>query len=927
MKFDIVESDMVPNFKDLKLKFTSACVEISDFGGLFFVCKNFRYKGTQVFEDKDLARNILVFKSNGDIYARLTLHDPHKPQTKESFGNIIGAKFILFEKILLLFDSGKYLVFCPSKNKVVYGSQLTPKGFFSPLYGTSRDVDLNNEIMGMTTFENSMAFWTRGGALHLIQDVYKGERTKLMDNMFSLNDDDTYIEDLAGAQHNRITKLEPRRTRLGEFNDHFTNIDYFSFEIFPDPIYPGGKKRFFVFPHISEGLWVLSWNGQSVSKKRVLERITDPIILVSFSYKKRRLAVLTNTLRLEIFQVKDLWKAQITTIDSIQLQKQSVNMERLCGLNWVKDYVVCFCYIDRVHFLVIGSEKAPSKFIKAGQESKMDRLFYRTEIDGLRVLFMSAQPGESANLLYKIKSKAVMDTENISSIHEAAFLFKWYQTVSGYEGVRMVQRDLRKEQDKLLNAISTIIKAVKFKDDEAQMLPLLKAASFGKLYISNEDDTKKYSNKIFDIVKLIKVWVSWRKHDQRAISFNQFYYLCVEKNANRPFRDLLDLLIYNGSFALAKNLINLLIDDKNAINYLLRPWAKRIMDVKLKDLGAETTHDIEVTVAQRIRFLFRELALENPHVKTSEILEIAEDALKRNYKILAKELLKIQNPPILKIGFYLKMEDFEAALEESVHCNDSHYIYLIFKKFCGHISQSSTSKFPLESLADKIQSLGNRVLAQHLINFLSLSQSNSKQEIVASFKNPFTFLLSSDFEAELSTRLDPNMAMTLNSKRKSFYGIFERAIGVLDQTLARSRALKTKDFSQFMERRLKPFYYYFIIARELEITDLTRRFDSFFVVGPAQVLRHIFEADPDYHSEKKHSEGLLKEFKDKNRGMDWQCNLSRVKVLISLEKFKEAAGFIKANKLYKVGKVTEGEVPGHVVFALLQGGAKRLVRG
>ena len=900
MKFDIVESDMVPNFKNIKLKFTSACVEISDFGGLFFVCKNFRYKGTQVFEDKELARNILVFKSNGDIYARLTLHDPHKPQTKDSFGNIIGAKFILFEKILLLFDSGKYLVFCPSRNKVVYGSELTPKGFFSPVYGDSSGIDMDNSIMGMTTFENSMAFWTKGGALHLIQDVYKGERTKLMDNMFSLTDNDTYIEDLAGASHNRITSLPPRSTRLGETQDHFANVDHFSFEIFPDPLYPGGKKRFFVFPHVSEGLWVLAWNGQSVSKKRVLERIKEPIILVSFSYKKRRLAVLTVSLRLEVFEVKDLWKAQITTIDSIQLQKQALNVERLCSLNWIKDYVVCFCYIDRVHFLVVGNEKAPSKFIKAGEESKMDRLFYKTEIDGLRVLFMSGQPNDSANLLYKIKSRAVMDTENISSIHEAAFLFKWYQTVSGYEGVRMVKRDLRKEQDKLLNAISTVIKAVKFKDNEAQMIPLLKAASFGKLYISNEDDTKNYSNKIFDMVKLIKVWVSWRRHDQRAISFSQFYYLCVKKNANRPYKDLLDLLIYNGSFALAKNLINLLIEEKDAINYLLRPWAKRIMDVKLKDYEGVSTHDIEVTVAQRVRFLFRELALENPHVKTSKILEIAEDALKRGYKTMAKELLKIQNPPILKIGFYLKMEDFEAALEESVHCNDSHYIYLIFKKFCGHISHSSSSKFPLESLADKIQSLGNRVLAQHLINFLSLSESDSKQEIVSSFKNAFTFLLSSEFEDEVSTRIDGSFGVTMNSKRKVFYEVFEKLIGILDKTLTRSRAARMKEFSQFIERRLKPFYYYFIIARELEIIDLIQRFGSFFVVGPAQVLRHIFESDPDYHSERKHSEGLLKEFKDKNKGMDWQCNLSRIKTLLRMEQFKQAAGFIKANKLYKV---------------------------
>jgi hypothetical protein len=901
MKFDIVRTDMASDFKGSDFKFASACLEISDFGGLFFVCKNFRSKGTHVFEDKVLANNIMVFKSNGDVYARLTLRDPNKPQTSDSLGNIIGAKFIRYEKILLLFDTSKYLVFCPSSNKVVHTGELTPKGFFSPSIGNSVGIDLNNEIVGMTTFEDSMAFWTRGGALYLIQDIYKGERTKLMDNMLSINDNETYIQDLALADHNRMTTLQPRTTGLNRGSQtQFPDIENFSFEIFPDPLYPGSKKRFFVFPHITNGLWVLSWNGQSVSKKRILERIVDPILHVRFSYKKRRLAVLTETLKLEIHQINDLWREQISIVDSIQLEKQKVDLDRLRGLDWIKDYVVCFCYIDRVHFLVVGAEKSPSKFIKATQESKMDRLFYKTEIDGLRVIFMSSDPTESENLLYKIKSKAVMDTENISSIHEAAFLLKWFQTVSGVEGVRMMQRDLRKEQDKLLNAISTILKAIKFKDHQDEMNPLLKAAAFGKLYITNEDDTKKYADKIFDMVKLIKVWSSWKKHDQRSISFKQFFYLGLKKNPNRPFRDLLDLLIHNGSFALAKNVINLLIKDRNAINYLLRPWAKRIMDVKLKDYLGDSTEDVEVTVAHRIRFLFRELSLENPNVKASEILEIAEDALKRNYKILAKELLKIENPPILKIGFFLKMEEFESALEESVHCNDSHYIYLIFKKFCGHISQSSSSKFPIKSLAFKIQSLNNKILAQHLINFLELSDSSNKEEIIETFRNPFTYLISSEFKEEIESVVDENIPQTSHAKRKFYFDLFERSITILDKVVTRSRENKMKSFSQFIDKRLKPFYYYFIVARELEIHHLMRKNEGAYSVGPAQVVDFIIDSNEDYNTEKKYYDPTLKEFKDKNRGMDFQCNLGRVKNFIKKKQFTQAANFIKNMKLFKV---------------------------
>lgn len=903
MKFDIIETDMAPSFKDLQFKLSSACLEMSEFGGLFFVCRNFQSQGAQVFQDPVLSNNILVFKSNGDVFARLTLRDPKKTGA-DTLGDIIGAKFIRFEKILLLFVSGKFIVFCPSANKVIHTGELTPKGFFSPSATSSQKIDGNNEIVGMTTYEDSMAFWTRGGALHLIQDVYKGERTKLMDNMFSMEDQDTYLQELVLASHNRMTSLQPRGTVLNEEQQlQFSGDAQLTLEIFPDPAYPGSKKRFFVFPHIQEGLWVLSWNGQSVSKKRILERISEPILHLSFSYKKRRLAVLTASLRLEIQQVEDLFKGRITTVDSIQLNEKQVPLDRLRGLNWIKEYVVCFSFIDKVHFLVVGAEKAPGKFIKAGEESSMDRLFYRTEVDGLRVMFLSPHSGESANLLYKVKSKAIMDTENVSSIHEAAFLYKWYQTVSGIEGVRMVQRDLRREQEKLLNAIDTVLKAVKFKDDEAQMGPLLRAAAFGKLYISNEDDTKKFADKIFDMVKLVKLWITWKRQDQRAISFKQFHFLCLQKNPSRPYRDLLDLLIHKGSFALAKNLINFLFKDAQAINYLLRPFARRIMDAKLKHFVGESISDVEVTVAQRICFFFRELSMENANVTPSTVLEIAEDALKRGHKTLAKELLKIPNPPILKIGFYLKMEEFEAALEESVHCFDSHYIYLIFKKFCTHIAQSPSSQFSLESLAAKIQKMRSDMLLQHLVNYLSLTDSDARAEVVGSFEDPFTFLLSSDFEEVIRESLQATGRVTTNKKRKQIYENMETLINLLDKTLTRAKGLNLKVFAQFIEKRLKLFFYYIMVAKEVPVNELCENYGDFFAIGPARVLEFIYGRSAEYDSGKKHAGPSLKEFKDKNKGMDWNAHLNRVKHLIKEDNVKQATSYVKSNKLYKVGCV------------------------
>ena len=89
LKFDIEKINMVDNFQNLNVKFSNTNLEISPNGGLFFVSKNFKSTGKEIFKDKNLDNAILVFKSNGDVYARLLLRDSKRGMFNNIFGDIV----------------------------------------------------------------------------------------------------------------------------------------------------------------------------------------------------------------------------------------------------------------------------------------------------------------------------------------------------------------------------------------------------------------------------------------------------------------------------------------------------------------------------------------------------------------------------------------------------------------------------------------------------------------------------------------------------------------------------------------------------------------------------------------------------------------------------------------------------------------------
>ena len=499
-RFEIMRSTMVDHFVKLQVKVANANIELSENGGFFLVSRDWTSRGVQVFADETLRHKIMVYRSNGDVHSRIGLSGQNlgrkvKFTTKSAEeaanrGNIIGAKFIKNEKIFILYDSGKYLIFCPVKSDVIHGSELTPKGFFRK--------DTGNLIVGMTTFENSAIFWTENGGLHLIQNVYVNKRNKLMDDVYCTSNEDNYIEMLRASENNRVTVSEPRHHMdLAHFRDDL------QVQVFADPKYPNSKKRFFMFPHSLRGLWLLMWNGQSVSKKRLFERIETPIHTVSLSYRTRTLAFLTRDLKLEVHEIKDIWRKSFGAQHTYQFSNERVDLGRLRGLKWIKDYVLCFCYIDRVHFLTLGADKYPMKHVKTEAPEGTDRLFYCTEVDGLRVLFNSTE--ETENYLYRVRSKAIMETENVSSLHEASYLYQWYQNVHGKEGLKSEEKDLRSDQPALMSGISMILKALQFKENHQQMAQMLRASAFGKLYIAKDEDIKMYADKIFEMAKLIKV--------------------------------------------------------------------------------------------------------------------------------------------------------------------------------------------------------------------------------------------------------------------------------------------------------------------------------------------------------------------------------------------------------------------------------------
>lgn len=344
-----------------------------------------------------------------------------------------------------------------------------------------------------------------------------------------------------------------------------------------------------------------------------------------------------------------------------------------------------------------------------------------------------------------------------------------------------------------------------------------------------------------------------------------------------------------------------MVPDKSLINRLLRPWSEKIIDSHLKfhtDDGSSRAA-VESEVAERIKRMFFQLANNNPSLRTSEILEIAELALSKGYKLLARKLLQVENPPILKIGFFLKMEDFESALEEAVHCFDSHYIYLIFKKFTGHLKSTKQSNFTLESLSRKIQILGSTSLMNHLLGYLTSDCLESREKVVAAISNPLEFLRLSPVTEYLSAT--PGLdKLTGNEKRKFFNGRIARAAQVVEDALYKITEGKDRELRSFLEREVKQFFVGIIQAKILDVNLIQLKFGSLKGLSPALVLRHICESSEKFHSARKISNDTLKEFRNGMKISDWEVSLARLKMLLKRKDFETSIALILTMKVNKV---------------------------
>ena len=378
-------------------------------------------------------------------------------------------------------------------------------------------------------------------------------------------------------------------------------------------------------------------------------------------------------------------------------------------------------------------------------------------------------------------------------------------------------------------------------------------------------------------------------------------HLCIKKNHTKPYRDLIDLLIANNSFKLATRLINLVVPDKSLVNKLLRPWAEKIMDSSLKNLTEDVKSKaiVESEVADKIKKMFFRLASENSSLRTSEILDIAELALHKKHKLLARKLLQVENPPILKIGFFLKMEDFEAALEEAIHCFDSHYIYLIFKKFTSHLRTSKHCTFTLESLSKKIQSLRSSSLMKHLLEYLSSDCVESREKVVSAITSPEEFLILSPVLRYLT--VEPGLdRITGNERRKFFNANFARVAQVAEDALYRIKENQNRQLKNFLEKDIKNFFVGMIQAKVLDCNLIRLRFKTFEALSHSMVLLHICENSEKYHSSSKCSEEYMKEFRRGSKVSDWEVSLARVKLLLKRKDIETAVELINNFSLSKV---------------------------
>ncbi|EGR31828.1 vacuolar sorting protein, putative [Ichthyophthirius multifiliis] len=350
------------------------------------------------------------------------------------------------------------------------------------------------------------------------------------------------------------------------------------------------------------------------------------------------------------------------------------------------------------------------------EDENQSSFFCLQEIDGIKIISLNK------NQILRLSPSSYINIFQPFSNHPAALLFQSYKSLQNRDPLR--EQDIRNNKEQLLQAVQDCIEASGYELNNNVQLLLLRAASYGKMFLpQNTLDP----GLITDICRNLRVTHALQNVNRTITCFQL-------KNIKQEI--LIKVLLRYNYHYLSSEICRHLHFPPKLKSYIYVHWACcKVM-----------TNEPDEILAQ---IIYNKIKQEN----SIQFTEIADKALECGKPLLALKLLEFEPCIQKKIPFLLWMGSncpqeqltgyFEKALDESIKSRDSNLIYLVLMKIWNSDGQN---KF------DQIKK--HQISSIHFVNYLKIFHQddasiqnfliNSKEYIKAGFFNLLKFFNTND---------------------------------------------------------------------------------------------------------------------------------------------------------------------------------------
>eukprot|EP01125_Pyxidicula_operculata_P016115 TRINITY_DN5519_c0_g1_i1.p1 TRINITY_DN5519_c0_g1~~TRINITY_DN5519_c0_g1_i1.p1 ORF type:complete len:971 (-),score=174.24 TRINITY_DN5519_c0_g1_i1:202-3114(-) len=393
-----------------------------------------------------------------------------------------------------------------------------------------------------------------------------------------------------------------------------------------------------------------------VSESGVQELVTNnkgPFLQMALSPNGRLLACFTKTGHVWVGKVKDFTQ-DLTLFET----KQQIPPQQLA-----------WCGPDAITFFWEGGQE--SLLFLLGPETKFLKYTYDcpihlvAEIDGIRVL--SKKVG--CELLQRVPSITTSIYKMGSTAPVAMLVTAYDQFEKKNPKSDSLIRNIKSDpDDKLSQAIIGCIEAASYEFDIEQQKYFLKAASFGKSFLSS----RSFNSEVFvQMTKDLRVLNAIRElHVGMAITYQQYKTHLVTSNSSSGGAtivnadNLIDRLINRHKHLLASQIAMFLGVRSDLV---LVHWASAKVHSELPD---------DAIVSQIVEKV-RGFGGSPTSTATVSFRDIAEEAFSINRNDLAAKLLDYEVRPSLQIPLLIQMKKLDKALEKASKSGDCDLIDLL----------------------------------------------------------------------------------------------------------------------------------------------------------------------------------------------------------------------------------------------------------